>query len=529
MNFRPWRLQKSIKHLSLLERFGRQCFKSNRCLARKNYTQHVHDIQKKHNMKQKLILIFIMYLNFGNAQTILYSFGTSPDGHGPYANLYYDGTYLYGTTDFGGGGSSNYLGTIFKIKPDGSAYQQLHAFAGYPSDGQNPMGSLVSDGTFLYGMTINGGGNGIGTIFKIMPDGSGYAKMMDFDSISGYKPYASLMFDGNYLYGTTGFGGLYGKGVVFKIKTDGSGYTKILNFQGNPDGANPTGSLISDGTYLYGTTSAGGFSSNPYCGSFGCGTLFKIKPDGSGYVKIYDFLGHSVDGESPIKDLLFDGTFLYGLTFSGGTNHKGSIFKIMPDGSAYTKLFDFDGHTGTASGSQPYGSLISDGTYLYGTCEYGGSLNPSCMGQSCGTLFKIKLDGSGFTKLVTFNGNNGSNPKSSLVSDGTFFYGTTSRGGLNNGGTIFKFPTSSVGLETLDNIDLQISIFPNPSNGIININSNSIDKQIIDVFDINGRLVINDSLINSTSINGNNLDNGIYTVTIKNKLGTTHKKLVITH
>lgn len=478
-------------------------------------------------MKQKIFLILITCFSFVNAQTILYSFGASPDGNGPYANLYYDGMYLYGTTYFGGGGTSNYFGTVFKLKPDGSNYSQLYAFGGTPADGQNPMGSLVSDGTFLYGMTRNGGLNNVGTIFKIKPDGSAYLRLFDFDSISGTHPYASFLYDGIYLYGTTAYGGLYNKGTVFKINPDGSNYTRLLDFSGNPDGANPTGTLISDGVYLYGTTSAGGFSNNPYCGSFGCGTLFKIKPDGSGYTKLYDFLGHSVDGEGPAKDLLFDGTFLYGLTHGGGLNNKGTIFKIRPDGSDYEKLFEFNGYTGTATGSQPYGSLVSDGLFLYGTTEGGGSVSPSCMGFSCGTLFRIKPDGTGFAKLITFQGSNGSNPRCTLVSDGIFFYGTTSSGGPTNGGTVFKLSTT-VGIETVEDPDVQVSLSPNPSQGTFSIKSNSVEVQIVDVYDINGRHLITDRIAGEGSINGTHLSHGVYTVTIKNKQSIICKKLVIT-
>ena len=47
------------------------------------------------------------------------------------------------------------------------------------ANGSNPFGSLISDGTFLYGMTNGGGSNFSGTLFKIMPNGTGYTKLIE--------------------------------------------------------------------------------------------------------------------------------------------------------------------------------------------------------------------------------------------------------------------------------------------------------------------------------------------------------------
>ena len=54
-------------------------------------------------------------------------------------------------------------------------FTKLLDFAGQSSPyGSNPYGSLISDGTFLYGMTLNGGIDDSGVVFKIKPDGTGY-------------------------------------------------------------------------------------------------------------------------------------------------------------------------------------------------------------------------------------------------------------------------------------------------------------------------------------------------------------------
>lgn len=109
------------------------------------------------------------------------------------------------------------------------------------------------------------------------------------------------------------------------------------------------------------------------------------------YSKLLDF-GNVDNGSNPYSTLLSDGTFLYGMTSDGGTNHFGTIFKVKPDGTSFTKIHDFD----ETNGSNPYGSLVSDGTFLYGMTR-GGGLN------SQGTLFKIKSDGTSFANLLDFN------------------------------------------------------------------------------------------------------------------------------
>jgi len=97
-------------------------------------------------------------------------------------------------------------------------------------------------------------------------------------------------------------------------------------------------------------------------------------------------------------------------------------------------------------GGFPAGGLSwgTDGS-IYGTTVTGGSGSGP---NRSGTIFRITKEGV-FTNLYTFNGGAaGSSPGSALVlgrsavplSDPLdIFYGTTSAGGANNQGTIFKY------------------------------------------------------------------------------------------
>jgi uncharacterized repeat protein (TIGR03803 family) len=167
---------------------------------------------------------------------------------------------------------------------------------------------------------------------------------------------------------------------VFKIKPDGTGFVNLHYFSGGSNGAQAMGSLIYDGTFLYGMTYAGGTVLNYY--SNGGGIIFKIKTDGTGFVDLLDFTG--TNGVNPEGSLFSDGTFMYGTTYAGGAHTYGVIFKIMPDGTGYSNLLDFAGPPTT--GSQPCGSFISVGTCLYGT-TYAGSVavgNNGAVFKYCG-------------------------------------------------------------------------------------------------------------------------------------------------
>jgi uncharacterized repeat protein (TIGR03803 family) len=363
----------------------------------------------------------------GSGYTKLLDIDMYVNASNPQGTLFWDGaSTFYGVRsgiDTGVSGIS-YLGTIFKINSDGSNYTKLY---NYEAAGNSPEGSFVAIGTTLYATSFVGGLYNYGTIFKINTDGSGYTKVLDFDGTKGKFPHGTLIFDGTYLYGTTTQGGSVGSGVVFKVKPDGTGFVDLLDFDDTNNGGDPRGALLFDGTYLYGMTTGGG--ANSY------GTVFKLKTDGSSYSKLID-LDFSTQGANPYGSLIDLGGVLYGLTSTGGVHDWGALFKVNKDGTGFTKLYDFN----TATGSTPYESLYSDGTYLYGTTSAGGA-------NSIGTIFKVKPDGTGYTILLDFDGvNNGSTPKGSLISDdGVYLYGMTSAGGALGYGTVFRIKTDGTG------------------------------------------------------------------------------------
>jgi uncharacterized repeat protein (TIGR03803 family) len=355
--------------------------------------------------------------------TILKHFNSIPEGLVPYGTLVADtNLVLYGTA--AAGGITN-RGTVFRINPDGSGYAVLKTFAG--PDGAGPEGGIVlSANGSLYGTTYAGGTSNFGTVFTINRDGTGFAVLHNFTGASdGMNPQARLTEGGDgALYGTTANGNTTARGTIFKINKNGGGYAVLHIFTGNPDGQQPSARLLaaSDGA-LYGTTGFGGTS---------VGTIFTLNMDGGGYNILHYFPAFSGDGVNPIGGLT-EGSdhVLYGTAYHGGTT-AGNIFKMNKAGDGYQILRNFS--TTGGDGQRPNAELIegSDGA-LYGGTDYGGaSMN--------GTFYKLNKDGSGYAILHSFlsAGGDGQVPKCALLPlrDGVF-YGTTEYGGLGGAGCLF--------------------------------------------------------------------------------------------
>jgi uncharacterized repeat protein (TIGR03803 family) len=220
-------------------------------------------------------------------------------------------------------------------------------------------------------------------------------------------------------------------------------YTLVHSFDGG-DGYKPMAPLIqgTDGN-LYGTSAYGGHTSCENNASYvGCGTIFRISPDGK-LTTLYSFCSQAgcPDGQFPFGGLVegTDGNF-YGTTFFGGATliRAGTVFKITPGGTL-TTLHSFVGYP--TDGANPVAALVqgTDGNF-YGTTSCGGANRKFCItdGIGCGTVFKITPTGT-FTTLHSFNSGDGQYPYGGLIqaTNGNF-YGTTTLGGFNFRGTVFE-------------------------------------------------------------------------------------------
>ena len=376
-------------------------------------------------------------------EVVLHNFAGGTDGAVPFGPLISDAFgYLYGVTTGGGAGSCD-CGTIYTLGRHGDE-SVLYTFTG-GNDGSYPDGRLILDQSGnLLGTAEQGGTNNAGTIFQVAPDGTETTLYSFAGTSDGSAPIGGLVADqqGD-LFGVTFLGGnvnsecIDGCGTVFELSSSVD-KTTLYMFQGGSDGWAPEGQLIIDaGGNLYGVTTGGGM--NCEGSTVGCGTLFKIAPDGT-ESQLHVFQGGS-DGAFPGAGLIMDQAGnLYGTTGGGGggggnncAGGCGTVFKIASGGTE-SILHAFQAGT---DGAGPDASLIMDNKGdLYGTTVNGGSGGKK--GGSCGTAFELSSKGKE-NILHAFNCRHGEAPKAGLLMGKRgVLYGTTSEGGTSNDGVVFE-------------------------------------------------------------------------------------------
>ena len=368
-----------------------------------------------------LSVLFLLAVAGPRAQaqlTTLHSFANG-DGTNPAVALVRgtDGNF-YGTAPVGGGSGS---GTVYRLALDGTL-TVLHTFGdtddnGFNADGATPAALVAGGDGNYYGTTQSGGTAGVGTVYRVAPDG-GFTTLYNFRAADGNNPVAALVrgTDGNF-YGTTLNGGASDLGTVYRITPDGA-YTTLYSFTSGTGNA-PSGALAAgdDGNY-YGTTR--------YGGAAGAGTAFRVTPAG-GLATIYSFGGAA--GANPTGALVkgTDGNF-YGAAPSAGANARGTVFRLTPGGDLAVL------HAFSSADNATYPNALTVGAdgNLYGTTNGGGTKNR-------GAVFRLTTGGT-FTNLYTFTGgNDGGYPQAAptVGADGNL-YGTTSDAGANRAGTVFR-------------------------------------------------------------------------------------------
>lgn len=401
------------------------------------------------------------------------------EGYGPL--LLHNGDF-FGTRT---GGGADGKGTVIKLSPDGTCTVLMY-FRGQVDDGegggprhdepekrgQYPRCGLVlaGDGK-LYGTTETGGEHGSGTIFRLLPDGTGIQTVADFSylgAMRGSNPESGLTVDGDWLYGATHYGGLHYGGTAYRISTagvfetlidfnpsvhvgtrpfgvpckaaDGNFYlitsqssttgqgailrmtaagqvSLVRELTGLPGPSYPKSTLVqgADG-HLYGASDNGGWQ--------GPGCLFEIDPVSGDLDVISIFARLHAPGGEMVQDA--DGT-LWGCTIGD----HGGVFRFGADGS-FRSIHAFSG----TDGSVPYGGLVwgQDGC-LYGTTSSGGS-------TAMGTIFKVTPEGDFSTVFTPPDGNQPGNFYGTLTRtpDGKL-YGTSFIGGAYGQGTLFRLET----------------------------------------------------------------------------------------
>lgn len=351
--------------------------------------------------------------------------------------------YLYTTSTSGG---TRGYGTVFKFSmTDGKPPTVLYNFDF--THGAGPQGGLTrgKDGNF-YGTTYSGGKYKVGTIFSITPSGS-LTVLWDFRNgtvvpapvgrlpteqekldAAGSYPVSAPVQVGDTWYGVTSYANNQQYGVVYQIS--GGQYRGLYQFKAADVAANGTfavGLSVGPGGSLFGTTLKGGL---------GWGTIYQVTGGGVSVLHKFDAASAQSTGVIQGEDGL-----LYGTALTPNTSH-GLVYRLNPLTQAYSVIHTFKG----TDGSGPVAGLTqaSDGM-LYGVTKYGG------VGRR-GVIYRLKPNGSDFTVLYNFNSDTGRYAVSPMIEHSVTgsttkdFYGVTYQGGAKDAGAVYhlnvrKYPT----------------------------------------------------------------------------------------
>ena len=289
--------------------------------------------------------------------TLLYNFCAQTncaDGGTPTGLVQSSNGNFYGVADFGG--ANNNSGTIFEMTPTGTL-TTLYNFCSQANcaDGANPLGLMQATNGNFYGMTGNGGANGVGAIFEMTPAGKVttlYSFCSQTNCADGEFPWVGTLTqatDGN-LYGTATNGGTTGIGTIFNI-TPGGSFTTLYSFCPQPgcaDGGIPRAAVMqaTNGTF-YGTAYYdGAFSDGAvYSLSMGLGPFVETITRGGKVGSRVVILGNNLTGST-------------GVSFNG----TAAIFTVVSD-TEITTTVPTGATTGLVQVTTPGGTLNSNAPY----------------------------------------------------------------------------------------------------------------------------------------------------------------------
>ncbi len=336
------------------------------------------------------------------------------------------GGWIWGTAGAGG----NYgLGLIYKMRPDGSEWQEVVSFNGIAGKplGTYPRGGVMmaADGA-LWGTTLQGGAKNQGTLYRYDPHTEELVTMVEFHDVGSPFVVPALAPDGQ-LWGTTA-------GCVYRLNPVTHELATVFKFTGRT-GAHPgeraQGELVADGLgFLWGVTEAGGADN--------CGVLYKINLASGESTTVVQFTGKdgASIGDGPIAGLtLASDGFLWGTTKSGGAADRGTVFKVNVSSGVFAAVAEFRGRADDDPGAGPETMLAADDAgHFWGTTCGGGA-------SGHGTVFKLDAQTGRLSSVVSFTGLEGEvlggPAHGHLFNDGSGgFIGACDNGGAV--GTLFR-------------------------------------------------------------------------------------------
>lgn len=308
---------------------------------------------------------------------------------------------LWGMTLRGG---SNGGGTIYRVNADNGQYLKIvHDFPlEVPGRDPDDRMTLGSNNKF-YGIT--GGPAEETTLYEWEPGTNAFRSLWLF-KFPVFEPYGvPILASNGKLYGTTTYGGFNISGTIYSFDLNTNEFKVEFQFT-NPDvqGGTPAGQLIEISGKLYGVTYQGGNATG-----FG-GVLFEYDIATKTLVPLYNF--GNTSGRRPVGITLgSDGKF-YGLTTWSGAHDAGVFFSFDKSTSTYVNIHDFAADDGGGGWRAPISHTNGN---IYGVTPGGGPSNS--FGADLGVFFEYDVVAHQFTIKSRFGDgtislNNG--PRASL-------------------------------------------------------------------------------------------------------------------
>ncbi len=338
------------------------------------------------------------------------------------------------------GGSSN-AGVIFKYNVTTSTYDTIHNFTQNAGRFTQKQQFTAPVNGKMYALARSGGQYGSGAIIEFDIATKTTSTVASFEEkTTGAVPIGSLLLasDGNY-YCFASEGGEYDQGTMLRFNSQSKELKVLTNFTYDQKRSSPWGIHVeASNQRIYGICSGGDYFKSVLIEyNISTGNIenkFSFNKDNAGeYV-----MGSLVEA---------DNGNLYGITSSGGTNDKGTIFSYNPNSGLLEIHVNLDDSN---TGYQTVGGFMkAENGMLYLFTRYGGAeqlgallkFDPST--NSIVTIKPLDVDSKGVIG-VALQGNDG------------YLYALSENAGQYYNGGILKIDTSTVNISLLHKFDKTI-------------------------------------------------------------------------
>ena len=417
-------------------------------------------------------------------------------------------------------GSINYDSYLIKINANGDTLW-TKTYGGTKDEYTNSLQQTTDGGFILAGYTTTFvTGTDSGNIYLIKTDALGNLKWTkSFGGAVAISDGYSIQQTTDKGYIITGYTNSFGEpnGDAFLIKTDSIGnmaWTKTYGSLG-VDWGNSV-QQTSDGGYIIAGSSS--FDTTNLIDVY----LIKTNTNGDTlWTKTYGSTGY--DFGQAIEQTIDGGYIITGYTNSYGAGNY-NVYLIKADANGNAIWSSAIGNTGDDEGNSVH--QTTDGGYVISGIS-------NSFGAGDYDMYLIKVDANGNTCNKTTLSSNISSPATILNNQTTQIY--TANTSLNyihtliDTGAVTNGICTSLGVKSINKYNRDITIFPNPNNGVftISINDSEEEKANIVIKNILGETIYSIKANKINKVDLQNLPNGTYFLYIQSNNEPYSQKIII--